>query len=147
MRTDLAASAGRQPERSRAAVHDRVKVLELTFAFGPPLALGLAAIWSPGATLAFSGLVMLAGTILFAAHPRSRAWQPSAGPLRPRGAALSAPAVRTLILLTFSTGAMFGATELAVTAAAHAHHATPLAGPLLGVWAPGRSSAGSPPPG
>ncbi|MBV9804775.1 MAG: MFS transporter [Solirubrobacterales bacterium] len=112
-------------------------VLELTFVFGPVFALGLGQLWSPGAALALSGLVMLAGTLLFAAHPLSRAWRPSAEAPRTRGGAMGSPAIRTLVLITFGAGALFGATELAVTAAAHAHHETGLAGPLLGLWGAG----------
>jgi MFS family permease len=43
-------------------------VLELTFVFGPPLALGLGAVWSTGAALALSGVVMLVSTLMFAAQ-------------------------------------------------------------------------------
>lgn len=46
-------------------------VLELTFVAGPPLALGLGSIWSPRGALAGSGMVMLAGTLLFAVQPVS----------------------------------------------------------------------------
>src|SRR5262249_59044089 len=51
-------------------------VLELTFVFGPPLALWLGLLWSTGAALILSGLVMLISTLLFAAQPASRQWRP-----------------------------------------------------------------------
>ena len=51
-------------------------VLELTFVFGPPLALGLGAAWSTGAALVISGLVMVVGAAAFTLQPASRAWRP-----------------------------------------------------------------------
>jgi MFS family permease len=109
-------------------------VLELTFVFGPPLALGLAALWSTGAALATSGLVMLASTLAFAAQPASRRWRPDPEASRPRGGSLRSPAMRTLVLILLGTGAVFGATEVGVTAACKALGSTAAAGPLLGLW-------------
>jgi predicted MFS family arabinose efflux permease len=109
-------------------------VLELTFVFGPPLALGLGALWSTGVALALSGLVMLAGTLAFAAQPASRRWRPDPDAPRPRGGSLRSPAMRTLVLILLGTGAVFGATDVGVTAAAKALGSTAAAGPLLGVW-------------
>jgi predicted MFS family arabinose efflux permease len=112
-------------------------VLELTFVFGPPLALGLGALWSTGAALALSGLVTLASTLAFAAQPRSRSWQPDPAAPRPRGGSLGSPAVRTLVLILVCTGAVFGATDVGVTAAAKSLGSTAVAGPLLGLWGVG----------
>lgn len=70
-------------------------VLELTFILGAPLALGLGALWSTGAALVLSGLVMLAGTLAFAAQPASRRWRPEPRARRPRGGSLRSPAMRT----------------------------------------------------
>jgi MFS family permease len=52
-------------------------VLEVTFIAGPPLALGLGALWSTGAALAMSGLMMLAGTLVFALQPPPAAGAPA----------------------------------------------------------------------
>jgi MFS family permease len=112
-------------------------VLELTFVLGPPLALGLGALWSTGAALALSGLVMLAGTIVFAAQPASRRWRPEPNTPRARGGSLRSPAMRTLVLILLGTGAAFGATEVGVTAATKALGSTAAAGPLLGLWGAG----------
>lgn len=109
-------------------------VLELTFVFGPPLALSLGALWSTGAALVLSGLVMLGGTLVFATQPASRRWQPDPRAPRQRGGALRSAAMRTLVLITVGTGTAFGATEVGVTAAAHALGTTASAGVLLGLW-------------
>jgi predicted MFS family arabinose efflux permease len=107
--------------------------LELTFILGPPLALGIGSIWSTGAALILAGLLMLAGTLAFAAHPASRRAQPAAA-RRPRGGALRTPALRTLILVLLALGAVFGATDVSVVAATHTLQSATWAGPLLGIW-------------
>lgn len=109
-------------------------VLELTFVSGPPLALGIGTVWSPGAALVLSGCVMLAGTLVFAAQPASRAWRPDRQARRAPGGSLRSPAMRTLAAILTGTGTVFGATEVGVTAAAHALHSSAVAGPLLGLW-------------
>lgn len=112
-------------------------VLELTFVAGPPVALTLGSLWSPGAALAVCGVVMLAGTLVFAAQPASRRWRPDVSASRRRGGSLRSPAMRTLIAILLGTGTVFGATEVGVTAAAHALGSTTAAGPLLGLWGAG----------
>ncbi|WP_028064899.1 hypothetical protein [Solirubrobacter soli] len=132
--------------------------VELCWVFGPPLALGAGALFSTGAALVGAGAVLLAGTLAFAAHPASRAWRPatdgegrvaSAGGERgaasagaassrsPRRGALGSPALRALVLVMGSVGAIFGATEIGVTTAADALGNAAAAGPLLGVWGMG----------
>jgi predicted MFS family arabinose efflux permease len=108
-------------------------ILELTFILGPPLALGIGSIWSTGAALILAGLLMLAGTLAFAAHPASRQARP-AGARRPRGGALRSPALRTLILVLLALGAVFGATDVGVIAATQTLGNATWAGPLLGIW-------------
>jgi MFS family permease len=112
-------------------------VLELTFVFGPPLALGLGVLWSTGAALAVGGLVMLAATLAFALQPVSRRWQPTRPARRTRGGSLRSPAMRTLVLIELGTGVVFGATEIGVTAACKTLGSTAAAGPLLGIWGAG----------
>jgi MFS family permease len=109
-------------------------VLELTFVLGPPLALGLGTVWSTGAALAVSGVVMLAGTLMFAVQPASRRWRPEPAQPRPRGGSLRSPAIRTLVLILLGTGAVYGATEVGVTAAVRALGTTAAGGPLLALW-------------
>jgi MFS family permease len=110
--------------------------VELTWVFGPPLALGAGAVFSTGAALVGAGVVLLAGTVAFAVHPASRAWRPS-GTARVRGGSLRAPALRTLVLGMGAVGAIFGATEIGVAAASGELGAAAAAGPLLGVWGMG----------
>ena len=100
-----------------------------------------------GAAVAVSGLVMLVGTLAFAAQPASRRWRPARHAPRARGGALRSPAIRTLVLMLFGTGVTFGATEIGVTAAAHALGSTTGAGPLLGLWGSALCLAGSRPLG
>src|SRR5688500_6410895 len=110
---------------------------ELTWVSGPPLALGLGALWSSGGALLFAAAVLLIGTAAFAAQPASRTWQPDHGVARTRGGSLSAPAMRTLVIVLVAVGALFGAVEVAVAAAADGLGAAAAAGPLLGIWGAG----------
>jgi MFS family permease len=122
----------------RSAYAADASASELTWIAGPPLALGLGAAWSTGAALAAAGLILVAGTVAFAVQPASRAWRPApaAGP-RPRGGSLQTPAMRTLVVVLVAVGVLFGAVEVAVTAATDALGSTAAAGPLLGVWGAG----------
>ena len=111
---------------------------ELTWILGPPLVLALGAATSTGTALAVSGTVLLAATAALAAEPASRGWRPSGGGGRARGGCLRAPAMRTLVLVLIAVGVLFGAVEVGVTAATAGLGSTASAGPLLGLWAPGR---------
>jgi predicted MFS family arabinose efflux permease len=111
--------------------------LELTFILGPPLALGLAALWSTGAALTCGGFVLLAATTAFAAQPASRRWQPLPDNPRPPGGSLRSPAIRTLVLILICVGAVFGAVDVGVIATAKALGTTAAGGPLLGLWGVG----------
>jgi MFS family permease len=125
------------PRRLPALFALESTVLEVTFVAGPPLALGLGSLWSSGGALIVCGLVILAGTLAFAAQPASRRWQPDPVSAHRRGGSLRAPAMRTLAAISLATGTAFGATEVGVTAAAHALGAATAAGPLLGLWGAG----------
>jgi MFS family permease len=110
---------------------------ELAWVSGPPLALGIAAVFSTGAALVAAGAVLLAGTAAFALQPASRAWRPEAAVERPRGGSLGTPAMRTLVALLLGVGVLFGGVEVAVTAATDTLGGTAAAGPLLGLWGAG----------
>jgi MFS family permease len=137
VRTLLPAIAA-DPDRLPALFAFESTVLEVTFVTGPPLALGLGSVWSSGGALIVSGLVILGGTLVFAAQPASRRWRPEpVSALRRRGGSLRSPALRTLVAISLGTGTVFGATEVGVTAVAHALGSTTAAGPLLGLWGAG----------
>jgi MFS family permease len=109
-------------------------LLELTFVFGPPLALGLGALWSTGGALIVSGVVMVGGALAFAAQPASRSWRPEPAPQRSRSGSLQSAAIRTLIAVQLGTGIVFGASEVGVTAAAKHLASAAAAAPTLGLW-------------
>jgi MFS family permease len=126
------------PAAVRAAYAADASASELTWIAGPPLALGLGAAWSTGAALAVAGAILLAATLAFALEPTSRAWRPApAAAERTRCGSLQAPAMRTLVIVLVAVGVLFGAVEVAVTAATSALGSTAAAGPLLGVWGAG----------
>jgi MFS family permease len=131
------------PAAVRAAYAVDASASELTWVTGPPLALGLGAVWSTGAALVFAGAVLLAGTAAFATQPASRAWRSEPSHARQRGGSLRAPAMRTLVVVFVAVGALFGAVEVAIAAAADGLGSAAAAGPLLGVWGAGSLVGGA----
>jgi predicted MFS family arabinose efflux permease len=121
-----------------AAYAFEATAVELTWIVGPPAGLALGALWSTGAALAVAGLVLLAGTVAFAVQPATRAWRPVENEApRPRGGSLRVPAMQVLVVVLIGVGALFGASEVGVAAAADALGSPGLAGPLLGLWGAG----------
>ena len=93
----------------RAAYAAESAAIELTWISGPPLVLAVAAAWSTGAALAVAGVVLVAGTAVFAAEPASRAWRPAPMPPQSRSrGSLRAPAMRTLVIVLLALGVVFG---------------------------------------
>jgi MFS family permease len=125
------------PGALRSAYAVDASASELTWVSGPPLALGLGALWSTGAALAAAGIVLLIATAAFAVQPASRRWRPAAGAPRPRGGSLQTPAMRTLVTVLAAVGVLFGVVEVAVTAAAETVESTTAAAPLLALWGAG----------
>lgn len=142
VRTLLPAIAA-DPARLPALFAFESTILEVTFVAGPPLALGVASLWSSGGALIVAGLIILGGTLLFAAQPASRRWRPEPMRSRGRGGSLRSPAIRILVVVSLGTGIVFGATEVGVTAAAHTLRSTSAAGPLLGLWGLGSLLGGA----
>jgi predicted MFS family arabinose efflux permease len=126
----------------RAAYAFEATAVELTWIVGPPVGLGLGALWSTGAALAAAGLVLLAATAAFAAQPAARAWHPAAEGARGRGGSLRAPAMQTLVVVLVGVGALFGAAEVGIAAAADALGSPGMTGPLLGLWGAGSLAGG-----
>lgn len=141
LRTQLPAVLS-DPGAVRAAYALEASVVELTFIFGPPLALCIGALWSTGAALAAGGIVLLLATAAFAAQPASRGWRPAPAPPRPRGGSLRAPAMRTLVIVLIAVGLLLGADEVAVVAAAKTLDSTTAAAPLLALWGVGSFAGG-----
>ncbi len=130
-------------EQLQAAYALETSLNEVTWVAGPPLVLGVGALWSTGGALALSGAVLLAATAGFAMQPASRAWRPEPAPERRRGEALRAPAMRTLTLVLLCFGVLLGADEVAVTAVAKAlEGSTAAAAPLLALWGAGSFAGG-----
>jgi MFS family permease len=115
---------------------------ELAWVCGPPLALAVGALVSDGAALALGALVLLIATVGVAAQPASREWQPAVVSAHPRGGSLSAPAMRTLVLVLVALGVLFGAVEVGVTGAAERLGSQSIAAPMLGLWGAGSLMGG-----
>jgi hypothetical protein len=130
------------PAAVRAVYAAESAAVELTWIAGPPLVLLTGATSSTGIALAGAAAVLVGGTAAFAAQPASRAWRPAPATARPRGGSLGTPAMRTLVVVFVLAGTVFGAAEVAVTAAAEALGATAAAGPLLGIWGAGSLAGG-----
>ena len=111
--------------------------VELTWVSGPPLVLVAGTLLSTGVALVVAGAILTVSTLLFAATKSSRAWRPEPKTAGEATGALRSAAVRTLVIALGSAGVLFGATEVAVTAAADALGGTAVAGPLLGLWGVG----------
>jgi predicted MFS family arabinose efflux permease len=125
------------PGAVRAAYALEASVVELTYIFGPPVALCIGALWSTGAALAVGGVALLAATVAFAAQPASRGWEPAPAHRRPRGGSMRIPAMQTLVIVLIAIGVLLGADEVAVTAAAKTLDSTTAAAPLLALWGAG----------
>ena len=136
LRTQLPALLS-DPGAIRSAYALEASLVELTYIFGPPVALCIGALWSSGAALAAAGLVLLAATAAFAVQPASRSWQPAPVDRTSRGGSLRAPAMRTLVIVLIAVGMLLGAGEVAVIAAAKALHTTMGGAPLFAVWGAG----------
>ena len=110
---------------------------ELTWVAGPPLALGVGALAGSGTALTAAGVVLVLATALFALSPASRTWRPPPVTRTRRRSALVSPALRVLVAVLGGVGVLFGATEVAATAAAG-----PAAGLMLGLWGAGSLAGG-----
>jgi predicted MFS family arabinose efflux permease len=121
----------------RSAYALEASLVELTYIFGPPLALFISALWSSGTALAVAGVALLAATAAFAAQPTSRSWRPAAASRPLRGGALRSPAMRTLVIVLSAVGMLLGTDEVAVIAAAKALHSAMGGAPLFAVWGTG----------
>lgn len=127
-------------DRLRRAYAADAAVTELTWVSGPPLVVLVASLWNSGVALLSVAGLLLVTTVRFAALPASRRWAPlvdAPRAVRRPGGALASVAMRTLVLVLLGVGVLFGATEVAVTAAADAAGHPGAGGLLLGLWGVG----------
>jgi hypothetical protein len=108
---------------------------------GPLVVGGLVAIASPDAAVVTAAALTLAGTLVFATSPLSRAQRGGRSPAGRLGA-LAAPGLRTLVLVLLPVGVAFGAIEVAVPAFAEHHGSRATAGLLLALWGLGSMAGG-----
>jgi MFS family permease len=126
----------RTPAEQQAANALQSVVLDAVNIVGPLLGGALAAAASPAAALATSSVCMLLAGLAFALSPPARAFRPE--PVeRSRLGPLSAPGIRTLVLLSVPGGAAVGILEIASPAFADdrgsgAAGAVPLAAMAVG---------------
>jgi MFS family permease len=105
-------------------------LIEVLFIFGPLLAGGLAATAGPADALLVAAVVGLAGVAWFALLLPPHRPDPEARAARPRGGALSSPAIRLIVLGGVPLAAMFGALDVALPAFGVAHGSAALGGPF-----------------
>ena len=126
---------------ARAIYAIEASAVELTWVVGPPVALGLAVLFSTGMAVAVAGVVLAGGAMAFALQAQSRAWRPTATSARPRGA-LRAAAVQTLVLVFVAVGVLVGAVEVGAASAASSLGSSAGGGLLLGIWSVGSLAGG-----
>ena len=127
------------PDAVRGAYAVEAGAVELTWVVGPPIALGLGALWSTGAALARRRRVLLAATAAFAAPAGlARAGGPDdGGHAAARRLAAGTGDADARARPARRVGVLFGAVEVGVTAAADALGSAGAAGPLLALWGAG----------
>lgn len=126
---------------ARAIYAIEASAVELTWVVGPPVALGLAVLFSTGMAVAVAGVVLAGGAMAFALQAQSRAWRPTATSERSRGA-LRAAAVQTLVLVFVAVGVLVGAVEVGAASAASTLGSSAGGGLLLGIWSVGSLAGG-----
>src|SRR5690349_4937241 len=107
--------------------------LEITYIAGPVVIAGAIGSQSTAAASLTSAVLLVGGTLVFAAAGPVRAFRPPPRPEGGRGP-LRSPGVRTLAVVYVLVGLAFGAVEVGVPASADAAGHAHAAGLLLGVW-------------
>ena len=144
--TDLTDPAGANPALRAPALALETTVFEVVFVVGPLLVGGLVAIASPGAALAATAVVALAGTLCVALGRATRAWRPHPDRAHVRGLGPAvAPGMPQLLSVVFGLAFSFGVAGVAIPAFAMARSGADgetAAGVLLGLWAVGSIAGG-----
>lgn len=121
------------PDAQRRVYAADAAATEITWVAGPVLTFGVAGLAGPGSSLVAAAAVLLVAGTAFAACPASRHWRP-AGVETANGGALRSTPLRILAAALVGVGVLFGATEVAVTAASETSGSAGAAGPLLAMW-------------
>lgn len=130
------------PAVRHAALAVEASVQEITFMVGPLVFISLIAAHDPALGLGVAAGVLLVATLLFAAAREPRA-MPATGVRRTAGEGpLRRGSIRALLALTVGLGVMFGAAELAITAAAEEAGDGGAVGLLLAAYCLGSLVAG-----
>jgi predicted MFS family arabinose efflux permease len=113
---------------------------EIIFVAGPVVVVALVTGVRPVFGVLAAVVLSVAGV---AGLTRQRRSEPAARPaVHGRGSVLRSPGLRVLIGVHICLGALFAAVDLATVAFAAEHHASALAGPLLGLYGLGSGLAG-----
>jgi MFS family permease len=130
------------PAVRHAALAVEASVQEITFMVGPLVFISLIAAHDPALGLGVAAIVLLAATLLFAAAPEPRT-VPATGARRTTGSGpMRLGSIRALLAITVGLGVMFGAVELAITAAADEAGSPGAVGLLLAAYCLGSLVAG-----
>jgi MFS family permease len=130
-------------EEQRSAFALDAAGTEVSYVFGPLALVTLASLASPAAGLLVAGVLLVAGTALFALSPEARrsrgvATRPAIG----RASPLRSPGVRTMVTLSAALGLGFSAVEVGMVVAAEDRDIVPLTGVLYTVWGLASLAAG-----
>jgi predicted MFS family arabinose efflux permease len=113
---------------------------EIIFISGPVLVVALATHFQPVTGVLVTAALSVAGVVGLTRQRRTE--PPAAARSSSRGSALRSRGLRVLIGMHVGLGATFATVDLATVAFAQEHHATPLAGLLLGLYGLGSAVAG-----
>ncbi|MEV4420833.1 MFS transporter [Patulibacter sp. NPDC049589] len=130
------------PAVRHAALAVEASVQEITFMVGPLVFISLIAAHDPALGLGVAAVVLFAATMAFAAAREPRE-MPASGVRRTAGdGPLRRASIRALLAITVGLGVMFGAAELAITAAAEDAGNAGAVGLLLAAYCLGSLVAG-----
>jgi predicted MFS family arabinose efflux permease len=143
---DLTDPAGSAADLRGPALALETTAFEVVFVVGPMLVGGVVALASPGAALAVTAVLALAGTACVALGRATRAWRPhpDRGHVRGLGPAL-APGMPLLLSVVFGLTFSFGIVGVTIPAFAMARSGAEgetVAGVLLGLWGIGSVAGG-----
>lgn len=114
---------------------------EIIWTAGPLVGTLVLVLSGPPAMLLTAAGLVLVGTALFAANPRSRDWR-AAPRVQGDRSAIAHPGLRTMLMLSALAAVSFGQFEVSVPAFTDQHGDRRLAGLILALWAVGSAIGG-----